>query len=62
MTHSFPRSLSVNGKCSLGFAKSKSPENSFGKTESTELALRIPSQHHHTEKNKKEKQKRMVVP
>ncbi len=26
-------------KISLGFAKSKSPENSFGKTESTELAL-----------------------
>jgi len=37
--HSFPRPLSAGGKCSLGFAKSKSPENSFGKTESTELAL-----------------------
>src|SRR3989338_9956046 len=32
--HSFPRPLSAGGKCSLGFAKSKSPENSFRKTES----------------------------
>jgi len=32
--HSFPRPLSAGGKFSLGFAKSKSPENSFGKTES----------------------------
>jgi len=31
------------GKFSRGFAKSFSPENSFGKTESTESALRIPS-------------------
>ncbi|KKR45414.1 MAG: hypothetical protein UT81_C0014G0031, partial [Parcubacteria group bacterium GW2011_GWA2_40_14] len=72
--HSFPRPLSAGGiqtrispnfkNISLGFAKSKSPENSFGKTESTELALRIPSvsplkekpdlaRHHHT-KSKRE--------
>src|SRR3989344_8228283 len=63
--HSFPRPLSAGGKFSLGFAKSKSPENSLAKPSphlnSVSFSLRRnPTSPATTIQNKKKKKKRQI--